>query len=760
MLHQTHFSTGDTGDLIACLRLTHMPTSTRIGTIWSVRLLRDAISGGAELPVERLAEAVATPDPEIKATIGARWTQVASDTRRALRSWENEPRRLLAQRIRTSLPTLEDAKQAFALQASDDAAERCAASIDRLAAAHGTTADKLVATAVTVEPMLRAATPETFEVQTVKSLGNHVGRVRKAVALVDPTAVAGREADLAGLSPAWAEHLKRIEDALPAHALSSLAIARRLAVTANRAGQTPTSLDGMMVAEFVDRERATHAETYVEKIRAAFRTWNAVADEGRHAVLLDLPSTRTVRQPDVPWTLVPAAIREPVDAILDRAVSVRAPGDWGNLIGEVDDDDAELGMAGLMVGVEEADQPEDGAPVLERGTRRNWRDCVKRAWQAAMDDPKVEPKPITLENLFRPEIAAAVVRGARAARRDRCEHKGEAFDPNAKGRYEHSLIEALHSVGREAGIPEQLLSPIEKIKKNIDPLIVGWKRAKDGARQAVYADRQIGARHAAMLSQFNELGALRRWFEAPGLLWSTARRPLAQGSKIRLWHAALARSALIAQIGQRVAPLRRFNLVRLRYRGEDRHLHLPAGPGHGWLIIPPIETKTMKQIKVRIDPETVEMIKVYIEKFLPVTQKAAKAGDDNPHLFPGADGAEPEEGGYAPGQGYLTKEKLNASFSRHMRKYCRLKMCLHVMRHICGKVILDQDPSAMGLVKELLGHKDIKTTQSYYAEVCSIVAQNRYLHLLEEGMRKALARYEFKIGAAQATTRQTRKRRT
>lgn len=81
MLHQRDLSTGDTGDLIACLRLTHMPTSTRIGTIGSARLLRDAISGGAELPVESLAEAVATPDPRIKAAFGTRWTQMASDTR-------------------------------------------------------------------------------------------------------------------------------------------------------------------------------------------------------------------------------------------------------------------------------------------------------------------------------------------------------------------------------------------------------------------------------------------------------------------------------------------------------------------------------------------------------------------------------------------------------------------------------------------------------------------------------------------------------
>jgi integrase len=138
---------------------------------------------------------------------------------------------------------------------------------------------------------------------------------------------------------------------------------------------------------------------------------------------------------------------------------------------------------------------------------------------------------------------------------------------------------------------------------------------------------------------------------------------------------------------------------------------------------------------------------------LPVTQKAAGAGDDNPHLFPGAGGREPEEGGYAPGQGYLTKDKLNNVFARHLKKHCRLQMCLHVMRHICGKVILDQDPSAMGLVQVLLNHKSIETTRSYYAEVCAIVAQTRYLHLLEQGMRRALAQHRFELETQKARRR-------
>lgn len=80
-----------------------------------------------------------------------------------------------------------------------------------------------------------------------------------------------------------------------------------------------------------------------------------------------------------------------------------------------------------------------------------------------------------------------------------------------------------------------------------------------------------------------------------------------------------------------------------------------------------------------------------------------------------------------------------------MRKHCGLNLCLHVMRHLAGKIILDQDPSAMALVKEILGHRRISTTHAYYAEVSKFVAQSRYIHLLERQARQVLANVTFKF---------------
>lgn len=107
-----------------------------------------------------------------------------------------------------------------------------------------------------------------------------------------------------------------------------------------------------------------------------------------------------------------------------------------------------------------------------------------------------------------------------------------------------------------------------------------------------------------MLRQFGDTPALRRWFEAPSVLWRVAEEPLRQGRQPTLRHAAFAHSALIAQIEQRVCPLRRTNLARLRASGDERHISLPVGDGEGWLSLPAAEMKNLRAVTVRIGSDT------------------------------------------------------------------------------------------------------------------------------------------------------------
>lgn len=642
---------GDTADLRRCLWLSKMNSATRQATLDSLARLCAASATDGELPVLRVRELLAAPDAAIKANLGKRWTQVASDLRRALRHWDDTPTRWLARRLRCNIPTLGDAATAGGLRLGADEARRATVALEALAASEGGALEDFPATFGTIDPMLRAATPETFGVASMKSLENKRTLVRKVVRFVDPVSSGLREADVATLPSCWKGTLAIVEGHLKDHEKSQAAILRRLAGFCARRDLSAHDIDASLVEAFVATELATHAPGYVEKLRAAFRRWNDTVVAGHDVPLLPLPGAPFRRQAIVDWNSVPAAIRLPLDAYLETAVSARNSGDWGDFVPDEDPEYAELGIA-FADPVAEGDP--EAAPILEPGTHKNWRDAVKRAWHAASTDPRVQPKPEVLADLFSRAVVAALVASTRDARRQRLEAQGRTFDPKVKGRYEHALVEALCSVGRALAVDPARVEEVDELKRQLDPNVVMTKRAADGGFKRIYAERRIGLRHATMLAAFTDTSRLKRWFEAPSALWALATAPIRQGRKPQLLHAALARSALVARIGQYVAPIRRTNLARLRYRGDDRHLMLPESDGEGTLRIPANEGKTLKEIHVRIDRETVRMLKYYIKHFLPVAQKHAKAGADNPHLFPGAGGRAVEDGGYAFGRGYIT----------------------------------------------------------------------------------------------------------
>ncbi len=733
---------GSTADVIAVLRLTQMNAGTRAATIASVRALRAALTGGPDLPASDFFRALEDVAPDLREKLGARHGQVLSDVRRAERAWADVARRALALQLRGRLPTFEDAIAAAGAVLPQDAAQRTENALCQLAAKQATAPGEITATAVVIEQMLRRLRPEDLNVTSAKSLRNKLTLIRSAVKLVDPNAVSGREADVETLPEVWREHLKTLADRTPEHAQAELAIFRRLALRADREGLVPGEVHRSFLEGFTEQEIATKSDSHREKLRRAGRIWNEVAEEtGLAAALFENAGSRN-RLPDVSWSDVPEAIRARVDELTDRMVAPQGDLPWSSLIEEDEDD---LGLGDLVVGGAVSE------PMLARepGTQRNLRDAVKRVWHASETAAAVKLKPRVLEDLFTQECLLATVAAIRAKRRARVEARGERWESHKKGRYECSVVQALYSVGKSCGVSEEILEPVRVLTIKLDPSVVGSKLKADGSVGYVYEERRIGKHHENMLRQFNDDSALSRWFQAPGALWREAERWVKRGkARPNLAQAGLARSAVIAQLEQRVTPLRRSNLARLRAFGNQSHLSLPLGEGEGTLILPAAEMKNLRSVHVTIDPETVRMLKRFIAVYHPVFAEHAGAHPENEHLFPGAARERKERGeggGYAPGLGYMTKEKLSQRFRQHVWKHCQLRMDLQVMRHIAGKVILDMDPSAMGLVQEVLGHKRIETTRSYYAEVSKIVAQKNYLRLLDQYSRRVMSHVDFRV---------------
>lgn len=723
--------------LTAALAFTPMPAAERIAAVRAVRTLRAALAApGAEPSVAELEAALDAADQALCARVGADWPLVAVGVRRALRAWEDPARQAFARRaLAGAAPTLAEARAAAAATMPSDKARRVVHAIDRLCAAVSTPAEQVPATASALEPLLTRATPETFGVASLKSLRNAVGQVRAAARLVGSVRPRTSAAALKALPPVWAATLDAVLAPLAAHAHSERAILRRLALAAAREGLDPMTLDEGFVARFWAETLAAQGPSYADKLRAAAVAWNAYAAGGAAAPVV-APSRRPARVATLAWDDVPAAIRADFDTLVADAAPAPLH-DWAALVG-VRDEDLELGLGQL------APTPITRVASVEPPTIANWRDYVKRAWQAAQAG--AAPNAGRLDDLLTPAVLTGVVRLVRAARRIRCEEVGERFDPQTKGRREHSILEGLLSLAIRRGVAPETVEGLRAIADKINPAILGQKLTAGGGTKNVYAKRQIGERHARKLRAFNDISVLRRWFEAPDVLWRRAMAPLREGRAITDDDIALARTSLFVQLGQCVIPGRRENFCSLRIDGSHPHITLPIGKGEGMLQIPASETKTGVGITVIIDRETVARLKIYRNHFLPVARKLAGAHADNPHLFPGAC-TKAKGRVYETGCGFFTPSKANTRFRQHLMRWCGIDLNMHVMRHLAAKIILDEDPSAMALVQVMLGHLWMKTTESYYAEVSKIIAQQRWQALLNAGARRALSGLRLHVRA-------------
>ena len=55
----------------------------------------------------------------------------------------------------------------------------------------------------------------------------------------------------------------------------------------------------------------------------------------------------------------------------------------------------------------------------------------------------------------------------------------------------------------------------------------------------------------------------------------------------------------------------------------------------------------------------------------------------------------------------------------------------HQFRHVSAKVVLDAEPGSFETVRQLLGHKTLKTTTRFYAGIDSRRAARHHQHLIE-----------------------------
>ena len=176
---------------------------------------------------------------------------------------------------------------------------------------------------------------------------------------------------------------------------------------------------------------------------------------------------------------------------------------------------------------------------------------------------------------------------------------------------------------------------------------------------------------------------------------------------------AMAQAAIAVEI-LIYLPIRMQNLIRLTF---DVHLFLHEGPGAvSTLDISAGEVKNKRPIEFDIPPHIVRMLIEYRDHVVPKI-----VGHKPDRLFVNPDGTP------------KGSQTLSFLIRRMVRKHAGVELSPHQLRHLAAKILLDDSPGAFELIKQLLGHQNLKTTVNFYAGIDTRRAARHHHRLLQKG---------------------------
>lgn len=133
------------------------------------------------------------------------------------------------------------------------------------------------------------------------------------------------------------------------------------------------------------------------------------------------------------------------------------------------------------------------------------------------------------------------------------------------------------------------------------------------------------------------------------------------------------------------------------------------------------EVKNNSPIETALMPELGKMVHTYLKVHRPML---ADAPSD--FLFPGKGTGRPK-----------TLGALSQNIKAALAERVGVDATTHFFRHLSGKLILDDDPTAIRTVQEHLGHNTLETTLSYYVDRRGTAATAHYDALIERRMAES-----------------------
>jgi integrase len=214
-------------------------------------------------------------------------------------------------------------------------------------------------------------------------------------------------------------------------------------------------------------------------------------------------------------------------------------------------------------------------------------------------------------------------------------------------------------------------------------------------------------KNQALLRRFDDPRLAAALVQLPDRLWHAARRRLATS---RFPFIDL-QSALAIDLLVHVPALRMQNLSSLRF---DKHLHWPQGRRKPALLtFGDDETKNNVRFEFEIPTVLAERLQIYRNEIAPtVTGQRPEA------MFVTFKGKPRTQGA------------IKVAIERTVLCKLGVKLTPHQFRHLAAKFALDDNPGAFELVRQLLAHKNLKTTTNFYAGIDTRRAGRAHANLI------------------------------
>jgi integrase len=257
--------------------------------------------------------------------------------------------------------------------------------------------------------------------------------------------------------------------------------------------------------------------------------------------------------------------------------------------------------------------------------------------------------------------------------------------------YTHGIAGALIEIARDwVRQPPESIATLKRLRAKLGQLPNG-----------------LTSKNSATLRLFDDEKLVQRMIRLPDKLWFRAKRDLkkSKNSLIDL-QTSLAIDLLLH------VPIRANNLASLQIGNQITRPNGDGTPAQVWLGAS--ETKNNEAMSFELPQRLSDRLWQYRELHF-------------------------EQTGIYPDRLFIStvgKPRAQSSISLAIKKMIRKELGIsftsHQFRHLAAKIVLDRNPGAYELVRQLLGHKNLKTTTKFYAGIDTKRAGRAHAALLQE----------------------------